>query len=250
MPDVGGQKQNLISDIRHPTSGLQSQIKLPDQIVVVELGGGAALEGDAAVHDHVAAVGDADRLGEVLLGHQHGQAVAGFEFLDLVDGAAHQDRREADRRLVSNIRGASIIPRPSASICCSPPERLPASCWRRSSKRGKHSKQNSRFSLMRARAVARNAPSSKFSSTVSLGNSRRPSGTSAMPRSTISSVERPTRSCLVPSISTVTVPALGRTMPMMHFMSVLLPLPLVPSSTTVSPALTVSDTSSSTRTAP
>ena len=103
---------------------------------------------------------------------------------------------------------------------------------------------------MRARAVARNAPSSKFSSTVSLGNSRRPSGTSAMPRSTISSVERPTRSCFVPSISTVTVPALGRTMPMMHFMSVLLPLPLVPSSTTVSPAFTVSDTSSSTRTAP
>ena len=39
-------------------------------------------------------------------------------------------------------------------------------------------------------------------------------------------------------------------MPMMHFISVLLPLPLVPSSATVSPAPTVSDTSSSTRTAP
>ena len=44
-------------------------------------------------------------------------------------------------------------------------------------------------------------------------------------------------------------PALGRTSPMMHFMSVLLPLPLVPSSTTVSPAPTLTDTSSITRTA-
>ena len=39
-------------------------------------------------------------------------------------------------------------------------------------------------------------------------------------------------------------------MPMMHFMSVLLPLPLVPSSTTVSPGATLSETSSITRTAP
>jgi hypothetical protein len=37
---------------------------------------------------------------------------------------------------------------------------------------------------------------------------------------------------------------------MMHFMSVLLPLPLVPSSTTVSPGLASTVTSSSTRTAP
>ena len=37
---------------------------------------------------------------------------------------------------------------------------------------------------------------------------------------------------------------------MMHFMRVLLPLPLVPSSTTVSPDATLIDTSSITRTAP
>ena len=43
------------------------------------------------------------------------------------------------------------------------------------------------------RAVRRKAPSRRFSSTVSFGNSRRPSGTSAMPRSTISSVVRPIR---------------------------------------------------------
>jgi len=55
---------------------------------------------------------------------------------------------------------------------------------------------------------------------------------------------------MMPSISAVMRPALGGTMPMMHFISVLLPLPLVPSSTTVSPALIVIDTRSSTRTAP
>ena len=40
----------------------------------------------------------------------------------------------------------------------------------------------------------------------------------------------------MPSISAMIEPWLGRTMPMMHFISVDLPLPLVPSSTTVSPA--------------
>jgi branched-chain amino acid transport system ATP-binding protein len=44
------------------------------------------------------------------------------------------------------------------------------------------------------RAAGRKAPSNRFSSTVRSGNSRRPSGTSTIPRSTISSVVRPTRS--------------------------------------------------------
>src|SRR5215467_719607 len=43
------------------------------------------------------------------------------------------------------IFGASIIARPSASICCSPPERLPASWRRRSASRGKVSKQTAPF---------------------------------------------------------------------------------------------------------
>ena len=104
---------------------------------------------------------------------------------------------------------------------------------------------------MLPRAVGRNAPSSRFSSTVSFGNSRRPSGTSAMPRSTISSVVRADQVCACARRSRATiVPALGRTMPMMHFISVLLPLPLVPSSATVSDGRTSSVTSSSTRTEP
>ena len=71
-----------------------------------------------------------------------------------------------------------------------------------------------------------------------------------MPRSTICSVVSLARSWRTPSISATTVPALGRTSPMMHFMIVLLPLPLVPSSTTVSAGATLIETSSITRTAP
>src|SRR5579885_1091106 len=71
-----------------------------------------------------------------------------------------------------------------------------------------------------------------------------------MPSSTISSVVLLVRSCVTPSISATMLPAVGRSMPIMHFMSVLLPLPLVPSSTTVSPPRTSSETSSSTRTEP
>src|SRR4030095_3818614 len=78
----------------------QAPIELLDQIVVVELVGGAALEGDLAVHDYITAVGDADRLSEILLGHQHRELVVLLELLDGVDGGADEDRREATGRLV------------------------------------------------------------------------------------------------------------------------------------------------------
>src|ERR1700758_4270618 len=54
----------------------------------------------------------------------------------------------------------------------------------------------------------------------------------------------------MPSISATIVPSVGRTMPMMHFISVDLPLPFVPSKTTVSPPGTLRETSSMTRTEP
>src|SRR5471032_435483 len=158
--------------------------------------------------------------------------------------------RPTDGSSISRMRGADISARASASICCSPPLMLPASCLARSLRRGKVSKQKSRLRWRAARALGRKAPSCRFSITLCLGNSRRPSGTKAMPRSTISSVERPTSSCVLPSMVAVMVPAVGRTIPMMHFIRVDLPLPLVPSSATVSPAPTLSDTPSSTRTAP
>ncbi len=53
-----------------------------------------------AVHDDIAAVGDADRLGEVLLRHQHGELVLVLELLDGVDGAGNQQGRKSHRWLV------------------------------------------------------------------------------------------------------------------------------------------------------
>src|SRR6516164_9632391 len=74
----------------------QPQIEFPHQFVVVELLGRAALEGDLTVDDDIAAVGDADRLVEVLLGHQHGELVALLQLLDLFDRALDEHWRQAD----------------------------------------------------------------------------------------------------------------------------------------------------------
>src|SRR5258707_365642 len=127
--------------------------------------------------------------------------------------------RPTEGSSIRRILGAVIRARASVSICCSPPLMLPASCRRRSASRGKVSKQNARFFAIAARALGRYAPSRRFSSTVSRGKSRRPSGTSAMPRSTICSGARPTRSCSTPSIVALMTPELGDTMPIMHFIS-------------------------------
>src|SRR6267378_3932111 len=68
--------------------------------VLLELGDRSAFEHDLAVHDDVAAVGDADRLVEILLGHQHCEPVAFLQLPDLGDGMRDQDRREPHRGLV------------------------------------------------------------------------------------------------------------------------------------------------------
>src|SRR4051812_37549652 len=158
--------------------------------------------------------------------------------------------RPTEGSSTSKSLGADISARAMASICCCPPDIEPASWRRRSASTGKASKQKARLRLISVRASGRNAPSSRFSSTVSLGKSRRPSGTMATPRLTISSVDSFVRSCCWFSIVRKTEPFVGRTMPMMHFMSVLLPLPFVPRSATVSPVVTSTETPCSARTAP
>src|SRR5580693_9286224 len=75
---------------------LKPEIELLDQIVVVEFVSRAAFEGDLAVNDDIAAVGNADRLGEVLLRHQHGERITLFHLVDGIDGPADQDRRQPD----------------------------------------------------------------------------------------------------------------------------------------------------------
>ena len=75
--------------------------------------------------------------------------------------------------------------RPMASIACSPPDMVAAFWRRRSPSRGNSEKTWSRRAA-RSRAVhSTKAPMRRFSSTVIRGKTRRPSGTTAMPRATI-----------------------------------------------------------------
>src|SRR3954467_13311394 len=81
-------------------------------------------------------------------------------------------------------------------------------------------------------------PIARFSHTVIRPKTRRASGTSEMPRRTISPVDSPSRR--FPSNSTV--PACGRTMPRIVFIVVDFPEALPPSRQTISPAWTSSVT--------
>ena len=66
----------------------------------------------------------------------------------------------------------------------------------------------------------------------------------------MSSVRAPASSWVTPSISSLMLPAVGASRPMTQRIRVDLPLPLVPSSATVSPLCTFIDRSSMTRTWP
>src|SRR5580700_7488494 len=80
--DCSARRRGVTASTAQRRRRSQTEIELAHELVVVEFFGRAAFEGDPAVDDDVAAVGDADRLVEVLLGHQHGQAEALLQFLD------------------------------------------------------------------------------------------------------------------------------------------------------------------------
>ena len=81
--------------------------------------------------------------------------------------------------------GLSITARAIASICCSPPERVPANCVRRSLRRGNKSMAFSKSCftspLGRLPVSLGNAPRVKLSVTVMVEKTRRPSGLCATP---------------------------------------------------------------------
>ena len=125
--------------------------------------------------------------------------------------------------------------RATASICCSPPDIVPAFWVIRSRSRGNSSSTRSRSATIPSRSLRRNAPRSRFSDTVIRGKIRRPSGDWAIPRRTISSAA--VRSIRLPS--NVTCPWRGRSRPEIVRSVVDLPAPLDPMSVTISPGMTV-----------
>ena len=125
-----------------------------------------------------------------------------------------------------------------SSICCSPPESVPATWRRRSLRRGNRSYTSASDTLTPEIGWV-NAPISRFSSTVMLKNTRRPSGTCASPMPTILCGAVVRMSCPSKVIS----PVLVRSRPEIVLSTVLLPAPLAPISVTISPGCTWKDTS-------
>src|SRR6202165_2324754 len=131
-------------------------------------------------------------------------------------------------------RGNDASPRAMATICCSPPDSVPANCSRRSARRGNNSNSARWVAGQARRAAGVCAPISRFSSTVSVRNTWRPSGTWAMPTpgrsaAAVSDSTRPSYSIRPPSSGTT--PEIARN-------SVVLPAPLGPTIATNCPSPT------------
>ena len=131
------------------------------------------------------------------------------------------------------IFGLDISARPMASICCSPPERVPPICLWRSLSRG-----NCSYTCARESATSLfgrlKAPIWRFSSTVICRKIRRPSGHRARPFSTILWAGVPT----MDSPPNSTEPDFGLSSPEMVFRVVDFPAPFAPMRVTISPSLT------------
>ena len=129
-------------------------------------------------------------------------------------------------------RGAQARPRPIASICCSPPDSVPASWPARSARIGNRVWMRSSVCVHCARPAFGYAPISRFSRTVSVLNTCRPSGTCAMPRCARSDGRRDSRS----SPANVIVPDTGATTPLIVLNRVDLPAPFGPTRVTNRPS--------------
>ena len=109
-----------------------SQVGLADGGVVAEVIGVAGQDGFAGFED-VGAVGEVQRDVGVLLDDEHGHVFGGVELAEDPEDVLHDERGEPQRRFVQQQQlGRDMRARATASICCSPPERLPACCVRRS----------------------------------------------------------------------------------------------------------------------
>src|SRR5215218_3502627 len=127
--------------------------------------------------------------------------------------------------------GRLIIARPIASICCSPPENVPAGWERLSRKISKRLKTRSRSCATPPLSLRAKAPSIRFSSTVNRGKIRRPSGECAKPRVSTSCAGV----LSIRSPSNQISPDSGLIRPEMVRSVVVLPAPLVPRSVTTWP---------------
>ena len=145
--------------------------------------------------------------------------------------------------------GFPMRARAMASICCSPPDNVPAIWALRDASAGniRHMASMSSSTALRAPPRTRRyAPRSRFSYTVSGPKICRPSGTRTQPRPTTASAPRPAISWVPRRME----PDQGRTIPAIELRSVLFPAPLAPTMATISPSSTCNDAPLSTSTPP
>jgi hypothetical protein len=122
---------------------------------LVRAGRGPCPRGRCADLQDVALVGELERGAGVLLDQQDRRALL-LQRLHRRHDALHHDRRQTHRGLVEHEQlGRLIIARPMASICCSPPEKVPAGCFERSPRIGKRSYAACRSSLISPSVCAR-----------------------------------------------------------------------------------------------
>ena len=108
---------------------------IPDHVLALLQLGGRSFENDAAVAHHADAGGDLQRDGQLLL-DQHHRHAALVDVADHVGDHFHDLGRQALGRLVDqHDLGLPSSERHMVSICCSPPDRLPARVPRRSFRR-------------------------------------------------------------------------------------------------------------------
>ena len=144
-------------------------------------------------------------------------------------------------------RGLVTSARPIASICCSPPDSWLPRLSRRSARRGNRRYTRAAFQGSPPALPPRRAANAvRCSSTDRFGKTCRPSGTIPSPSRAMRSGARPRTS----RPSKLTLPAREPTSPRMERTSVVLPMPLRPSSPTTSPPRMSRSTPNSTWLAP
>jgi hypothetical protein len=142
------------------------------------------------VFEHIDAVGVRQREGDVLLGEKQGdggglpQPFQRLRYLLEDDGASPSVGSSS-----INSFGFIISARAMVSICCSPPDKVPAACRCRSRKIGNNSNSQAICSALSAGGRCW-PPRSRFSRTVMSVKSSRPSGHCTMPPRAIAAAVR------------------------------------------------------------
>ena len=211
-----------------------AEVGLAHAIIVAQCRTGAACD-DRSRLQHVTAARSLKCIARVLLDQEHASA-GGIDRLDRAEMSCTTTGARPSEGSSRQMRcGSDIMARPSASICCSPPDRVPAFWLCRSRNRANMSNTFSKRTRTFAPSLRYlKAPSSRFSRTVRNGKTRRPSGTSEIPSSVRLYGGRRVISCPRKWIA----PARGKSAPATARSVLDLPAPLAPISVTISPSAT------------